>query len=409
MKNSIDVNRCCGCEACRQVCPKGAIKIGENSEGFFYPSIDEGLCIDCGLCRKVCPLLSYDRLSLSKADCAIAAVHKDIEISSPSSSGGAWTAIAQVFCDKGYDIYGAVQNDDLSVEHKSISDIGEIGIFRKSKYIPSKMNDSFSEIREKLDRGRKVLFSGTPCQVGGLKLFLKREYDNLLLVDFSCHGVGSPRMFKRYIKEFGEKHGSKVVGYDFRHKARNLCVYSSTSSKIRLANGEEFTRFIDPWFKGFVEAYYKNECCYECPYTGLERISDITLADFWWVERVSKKFDAGKGVSLILANNEKGRSLIEGLEKFLVMEEHRLESCTPSNTALRHPVRRNPDTKKFLERLGRMSFDESVESLYPKRHLLLRVQFFLLKFVPSHYRWRVDRFLKKTKSGIKKFVGISGQ
>jgi coenzyme F420-reducing hydrogenase beta subunit len=202
----MDVKNCFGCSACAQICPQQCIRMIPDVEGFEYPSVDESACIKCGLCYEVCPSLKDTLFETAESQKFYAFVYKDRNIVEQSSSGGAFTAIAEAFCNVGsYKIFGAKWNDDFSVSHSSINDVSDIDIFRKSKYLQSEIGNSYIEVENALKDGQTVVFSGTPCQVAGLKSFLKKDYDRLLLLDIICHGVPSKLIFQQYIKSLEKK------------------------------------------------------------------------------------------------------------------------------------------------------------------------------------------------------------
>ncbi len=194
-----DKKMCCGCEACVQICPKGCISLNRDSEGFFYPKVDRALCVDCGLCDGVCPVIN--RSENREPIKTLAAKNRDDQIRANSSSGGIFTLLAQQTIAQGGVVFGAKFNDRWEVIHDYSETVEGVAAFRGSKYVQSRIGDNFIKVKKFLDSGRRVLFSGTPCQIAGLKNFLGREYDNLLTVDFICHGVPSPAVWERYKSE----------------------------------------------------------------------------------------------------------------------------------------------------------------------------------------------------------------
>lgn len=324
---------CCGCEACVQRCPKSCITMREDHEGFLYPEIDKNICIDCGLCEKVCPVIN--QAEERKPLAVYAAKHKDEQIRMASSSGGAFTAIAESVINEGGVVFGAKFNQDWDVVHSYTETKEGLGAFRGSKYVQSRIGESYKEAEGFLKAGRKVLFSGTPCQIAGLKRFLRKEYDNLLTVDFICHGVPSPGVWREYLKEetarqCGEKnsvlqrpiHERNVLieGISFRDKrlgwkkfsfALALSTTNGSGAKNTVLLSEPLNKNI--YLRGFLADLYLRPSCHACPSKSLKSGSDITIGDFWGIQSVMPEIDDDKGVSVVMVNSEKARVFVKGI------------------------------------------------------------------------------------------------
>ena len=406
LKTGIVLEDCCGCGACVQMCPKGALQMVFNEDGFPIPSLDSAKCIDCKLCEKVCPINEEAKKNLlfKQADFAVAGRHKDTLVASDSSSGGAFSAIAQAFAKAGNCIFfGAEMLEDFSVKHRKAETLEEISSFRKSKYIPSDTAFTFKEAKEALKQGKRVLFSGTPCQIASLKLFVGEHLqENLLTVDFSCHGVGSPTVWKKYLSDIEKKYGKKIIRYDFRAKSKSLATYSSQSSRIVFDDGTEIVKFKDSWFKGFVSALFKRESCKNCPFSQQYRISDITIADFWGIERISKNWDSGKGVSLILLNSTKAIEMFDDIKTFANLEKFPFDECLKYNIPLREKVYPHKDCAKFKELLKFVDFETALLQTLGKPTFLQRVIELFLRFFPI----RIQHSITKLTKSITGFVKI---
>ncbi len=404
LKTNIPESLCCGCGACVQICPKKAMTMQPDAEGFLRPVLNEDLCISCGICAKTCPMNDESRAALkyNTSKESYACIHKEKTVAAESSSGGAFTAIAEAFCDGEYLVFGAQWGDDFYVYHSSASDVKNLSKFRKSKYIPSDTKQTFAEAKQALKEGKKVLFTGTPCQIAGLKLFVGEKLsENLLTIDFSCHGVGNPSIFKRYVKEIGEAKNKKVTGYEFRFKARSLSAYSCVSSRFTFEDKTHLVRYKDPWFRGFVSALFKRESCYSCPFAKIARISDLTIADYWGIERISKNFNSGKGVSLLLANTPKGESVLSKLPNNMTLEAFSLESCLTYNIPLNHKVERTPKTAIFRKNLENNSVEESIlNALGRPTKLQIIVETFLRLF-PIRLAHKITRTTKRFTGFVK--------
>lgn len=319
-----DRSQCCGCSACYAVCPKGAISMVEDDLGFRYPQVDLSLCVDCGLCEKVCAFRVPDAETVTEA---YAARHKDVSHVDASTSGAVFVALTDAVLQVGGTIYGAAFDEEFRVIHKRAEDKDGRDGFRKSKYVQSDMGDVFRLVRKDLSEGRKVLFSGTPCQTAGLRSYIGPELSrNLLLVDIVCHGVPSPRVWKEYLSWREDKASAKAEAVEFRDKAFGW--RSSVESYV--FNGEK------TFSRSYSYLYYKNimtrESCGSCPYAGLNRPSDITIADYWRKDRKCPDFASdNRGCSLVLCSSDKGREIIEEVSGSLHMTDADLPGCMQQN------------------------------------------------------------------------------
>lgn len=316
---------CCGCNACVQRCPKSCITMQEDYEGFLYPIVNKEACVDCGICEQVCPVINQaeERTPLS----VYAAKHKNEQIRLASSSGGAFTAIAEYILDNGGVVFGARFNKDWSVIHSYTETKDGLADFRGSKYVQSYIGESYKEAETFLKAGRKVLFSGTPCQISGLKRFLRKEYKNLLTVDFVCHGVPSPGVWREYLKEETNRQYSKnkstlyqsdkiiktiyINNISFRNKRLGWKNYSLTFTlSIPNKHGYQKTifysssRYHNPFLKGFLRDLYLRPSCHYCVAKGFRSGSDLTIADFWSINKYIPQENDKKGYSLLFIHRD---------------------------------------------------------------------------------------------------------
>lgn len=331
---------CTGCHACYSVCPKSAIAMAANDEGFLYPQIDAEKCVRCGQCERVCPALSP--LQKEGEDTrAFAAINNDEKIRLESSSGGIFTALAQKVIDAGGVVFGAKFAPDLSVVHGWTDTADGLEDFRGSKYVQSVIGDLFKECKRFLDGGRKVLFSGTPCHIQGLKKYLGKEYENLLAIDCICHGVPSPLVWQKYVDFRAKKFGAtrrKIVKTSFRRKYSGWKMYSLSFS---FANDSEYIGPLnrDPYMQMFLRDECLRGSCYACPCKSAARVSDISLADFWGIQVEFPELDDDKGTSFLVVHSEKGEEALKSLENCSVRE-------IPLDAGLRH----NPSLVKSVSR-----------------------------------------------------------
>ena len=321
---------CCGCGACVQRCPKSCISMREDNEGFLYPEVDKEMCIDCGLCEKVCPVINQSKERQPLV--VYAAKHKDEQIRLASSSGGAFTAIAEPVIEEGGVVFGAKFDKDWSVIHDYTETKEGLAAFRGSKYVQSRIGESYKNAEAFLKTGRKVLFSGTPCQIAGLKRFLSKEYDNLLTVDFICHGVPSPGVWREYLKEETarqcggknsvlphpkDKSGDvRIENISFRDKRLGWKKFSfALTLSVPDGHGAKnsvlltSSKYHNPFLKGFLRNLYLRPSCHDCPTKGFRSNSDLTIADFWAINKYIPHANDKKGSSLLFVHHVKYKNI----------------------------------------------------------------------------------------------------
>lgn len=307
----IPLIKCTGCGACVHLCTKQAISLSENQEGFLYPKVDDNLCVNCGLCEKNCPVnqsgKTAEKFSVRKTFACIA---NDEKIREKSSSGGMFTVLAEKIIEEGGIVFGAEFDEDFSVKFGWTDSVEGLERFRGSKYLQARTENSFSECKKFLEDGRKVLFSGTPCQVAGLKAFLKKDYENLYTVDFICHGVPSAELWQKYVKYREKKSASRTVKTAFRRKNDGWKLYSLS---FTFANDSEYRQSLtkDKYLQIFLKDNSLRESCYKCSFRGDNHKSDLTIADFWGIESVYPDFFDDRGTSLLIVQNEKGKNLFD--------------------------------------------------------------------------------------------------
>lgn len=303
-----DKNNCCGCSACVSICPRQCITMQQDEEGFPYPSIDLDKCIDCHLCEKVCPELNSNSGTLPVK--TLAAYNKNIQIRNISSSGGIFTLIAESILNDNGIVFGASFDREWKVRHVYIENIEDLSGLRGSKYSQSVIGDCFSKAKEFLDSGRKVLFSGTPCQIAGLKNYLKKDYENLLTMDVVCHGVPSPMVWQKYLESLE----AKVTSVSFRNKEKSWKNYrvkiSSAGNESNVVD-EEFLQ--NRFMQVFLSDLSLRSSCYTCKSKSGSSGSDITLGDFWGIDKIEPKIDDDQGMNLVLINTEKGNKFLEDI------------------------------------------------------------------------------------------------
>ena len=312
MAIQIEKNKCCGCMGCMNACPKGAISVEKDSYGFLYPHVDQGKCIDCHLCEKVCGFVKEDRKQSSPIK-AYSLIHKNREVLLNSTSGGAFTALSDMVLKQGGVIFGAYMNEQFDVMHVEAVDSGSRDSMRGSIYVQSYIGDTYSKVKNYLEQGRQVLFVGSPCQVGGLMSFLQKPYENLIGVEFLCHGVPNNYLFKAHIKFLEEKYSGKAKWYTFRSK--KYAWWTHGIEEITFEDGKQkASKAVQAYNSFFHSNVSLRPSCLNCTYRRIERAADITIADFWGIEKITGKKNT-TGVSMLFGNTDKGVSFIEALDR----------------------------------------------------------------------------------------------
>lgn len=362
-----DKSKCCGCNACGDVCAHGAITFKADIEGFWYPVVDKERCVGCGLCEKVCPELHIGELKKNDNNppVTIAAINKNMRVRWDSTSGGAFSALADVMYGMGGYVGGAVYDDNFLVHNYISNNPGDLARLRSSKYLQSNAEGLYKEIRELLRKGEKVLACGTPCQMAALRSFLHKDYENLIIVDFICRGVNSPKVYRKYLDSLERKYGGKVVYVKAKNKElgwRNL------TRKVVFDNGKVYygVRMDDDFRRGYHTNVFCRPSCYACRYKGFPRMADITIADYWGIEKVDKNLDNNIGTSMILLNSKKGERYFEMAKQRMEWEQTDFESILPGNVALRLPIEpAKIDRRQFFEDLDRGTFEDVVAKYFP--------------------------------------------
>lgn len=341
---------CTGCGACANRCPKNAIRMVPDHEGFLYPRIDESLCIECNLCRKVCPQLNTVQFLNPSPQIFLGGVVSDLETLLNSSSGGAFSAICDCFPDDTI-ICGSCFSDNLEVKHCCITKKEGLAPFRKSKYLQSKTVDVYPEIKKYLADGMTVLFSGTPCQVAGLYSYLSNlDKTRLYTIDLICHGVPSQYVFDKYIESIKKKYKMNIGNYSFREKRHFLDDWEIDISFGNDKRRKYFAWGQDPYMYGFLKGIFYRPCCYSCHYAQSEirRPADLTIGDFWGIGEVAPEFNEKKGSSLIIGNSQKGLEVIKLLENKMSLIPVSRDIAIKENHNLFEPSKHNPNRSDFF-------------------------------------------------------------
>ena len=384
IQNKVD---CCGCNACGDICGKNAITFKTDNEGFWYPAVDMEKCVDCGLCEKVCPIINIDKLKKNDftEPMCYAAIHKNYEVRFDSTSGGLFSAFAEkIYRDKGY-VGGAIYNDDWSVRQYISNDREDLPKLRSSKYVQSNFEGFYCQVREFLRKGEKVLVCGGPCQMAALRAFLgRKDYDNLIILDYVCRGINSPLVDRLYLETLEHKHKSRITYIKAKNKElgwRNL------TAKYCFENGdiEYLTKENNKGAHGYLRTgVYCRPSCYDCKFKGFPRIADITLADFWGIEKlkeIDKTLDDNIGTSLVLINSKKGEIFFEKIHPKIKCVKLPYQTALSGNKALLTSLPKPKiDRQSFFNDAHILSFDELAEKYFPDRRDVLSLRQKIKKF-----------------------------
>ena len=353
----LDYSECTLCQVCVNICPKECIKLKFFKDGFEYPTINEEECMGCKKCKNVCPVLNKLSTNQSLKE-TYAAKNLNENIRKNSSSGGFFSAIAEnIFDEKGY-IVGAAFDKNLKVEHIMINNKEQLHKIRGSKYVQSYMGDIYKNIREQLKIENKVLFSGCPCQVAGLKKFLGKEYEYFYTVYFICHGIPSQFTFDKYISYLEKKYNSKVKEFLFRDKSNGWHNYNV---KITMINGKAYSkRAIDnAYMRGFLGNIYLKKSCHNCKYRNLTSGSDLTIGDYWGAEVEEREIDDDKGLSLVIVNSEKGRNLINSIKNQVFLKKIDFDIATKYNQRVFSSCKENICRRDFFYTAEKSGYDKA--------------------------------------------------
>lgn len=387
-----DKSQCCGCEACVQRCPKRCISLVEDAEGFLYPRVDTAVCVDCGLCEKVCPVINQS--AEREPQVVYAAINSDADVRQQSSSGGVFSMLADAVLSHGGVVFGVCWNDDWQLVFDYTESKDDLSRFRGSKYLQAYVGDAYIRVEQFLKLGRQVLFTGTPCQIAALKRYLKKDYDNLLMVDVICHGAPSPGVFRAYLSEeiaqvddrqqknsvslsskpyIAERNLLNTADWhieniQFRDKRLGWKKFSFTLCLTKaLAAGEQnsvslsYSLNENIFMRGFLRDFYLRPSCYSCLAKSGKSGSDITLGDFWGINELKPEIDDDRGVSAVTINSDKGALWFD---KFSLQRyEMSYGDLCRYNSALVRSVACPPQRAKFFKQYGKQSFFSLVDKL----------------------------------------------
>lgn len=371
---------CTGCSACVQKCPNSCITLEENQYGFVYPKVDETNCISCNLCNNVCHLQNYTQRE--NVPTAYAAIHKDNNIVLKSTSGGVFSAIAEkILSDSGV-VYGCSFDENLRPHHMRVDNITQLDLLYGSKYIQSDIGNCYNDILKDLIENRIVFFTGTPCQVAGLKTFLGKDYDSLFTADLICHGVPSYAYFRKFIKWYENKNNCKIVDYSFRSK--DNAGWSLAGTYTIKKDSKKITKKVF-YFDNYYYHYFLNgdiyrDSCYNCKYANVYRSGDFTLGDLWGAEKIKPQFNIDNGCSLLLVNSSKGDNLLKDIN--VALQEIPLDFALHNNEQLHTPSKKSANRNEILEEYCAYSASQIQKNYcikYRKKRVIALIKYLIPK------------------------------
>ena len=349
---------CCGCTACLHICPVGCIKMQEDEEGFFYPIIEKENCIHCHKCEKICPIHNTDNINRKTE--TFVSYSKDEETRKQSSSGGIFSVIAEWILQQGGVVFGAAFDENFEVHHIAIEKKKDLVKLRGSKYVQSRLENVYPETKQYLEIKRKVLFTGTACQIAGLKKYLGKEYENLYTVDILCHGVPSPKIWRMYLEDKKKQYHASITKIEFRNKENG---WKNYLVNIQFSDMQRYCvhYYKDKFMRMFLDNIDLRPSCYACRFKDFPRASDMTIGDSWGIENYMPDMDDDKGTSIILIHSSNGERIFREIRNDLMVKEARLDEVLPATADSRRSVEMHPNRKKYLEGVQR---GEDFEVLY---------------------------------------------
>ena len=377
-----DKSRCCGCGACAQRCPVSCIAMREDEDGFLYPQVDADACVDCHLCEQVCPCLNEG--VTSDAVHAFAAVNPDVDERMASSSGGVFSVLARDVIARGGVVFGARFDDDWNVVHDCADTLEGLAQFRGSKYVQSLIGDSYSKAQSLLKQGKPILFTGTPCQIHGLKRFLGKDYENLIAVEVACHGVPSPKVWRSYLRRASR--GCRPAHVSFRDKSTGWKGYSVLIGDRRRHHDD------DNYMIAYLNNYNMCPSCVDCPSKEWRSGADIMLADLWGADKILQQHDDDKGISALIVRTERGQSLIHRCG--IAGQPIALDKVVLYNPAVSTNAVRPTDYDRFWQGMRQ----HPAWTLKRYRFLGARNRSRVMSQVKVYLHHRLDRLLRGTKS-----------
>ena len=397
-----DKSNCCGCEACMNICPQNAIEMTVDEYGYKYPKINHEKCIKCGLCKKTCAYQNDFELQENEETYVAITTNKDILMK--SASGGIFGQIASNIIKQNGVVYGCSmekENEKLTPKHIKINTLDEIKKLQGSKYVQSDINYTYKLIKEDLENGKKVLFSGTPCQVAALKTFIgNKKNENLFTIDIICHGIPSKKIFQDYISFIERKENVIVNDFVFRDKTKGWGLQARIDYTDKKENKKSklITSHLSSYYQLFLNSEIYRENCYSCKYAGKKRVGDITIGDFWGIEKEHPEYlkdnggeiDEKNGISCVLINNKKGKEILEKYCEDLLIKESNFEKAAKQNKQLNHPSTKTENREEILKEYIKEGYS-GVDKWYFKKIGIKKYVYYISEKIPRKYKIKLKK------------------
>lgn len=386
-----DIN-CTGCRTCENICPENCISLIENNEGFLYPYINSKKCIKCNKCSKYCPIDHEFKFKDEVKQKYYLAYNKNDNELLNSSSGGVFYVIAKNIIKNNGVVFGATIDNKMQVFHCDIQNYDDLRKLSGSKYVQSNVNNTYKKVQEYLLTGKYVLYTGTPCQIAGLKMYLNKDYSNLYTIDILCHGAPSQKMFTSHIKWLEGRYNKKIEYYQFRNKNiskwgdYHYCYKFTDSNKIY----SDFALF-DIFFKSFIKGQIFRDSCYSCKYASLRREGDFTIGDFWGVEEYYTDIDTNNGISILMINTNKASNLFEDISDDLIYRKTKIEWVMKNNHSLSHPVSKPMERKKIFNYISANGYEKWASNYYHSKEYIIRK---VSSKIPRNFKILINKILK---------------
>lgn len=364
MVDKFDKKDCCGCSACANVCPKGCISMVADEEGFLYPQIDKSVCIECGLCVKKCPIINSTKFATNHSPLAYIVQSLDNNILRQSTSGGCFSMIANWIIEHGGSVFGAAFNENMDVTHIKIESKDLLYKFQGSKYVQSNIGNSYKEAKKDLDKGKYVAFSGTPCQIAGLKSYLNKYYPKLITIDVVCHGVPSPKFWNKYKTYYETKYEAKIINASFRNKKYG---YNRSSMQLDFSNGKSLNKFtMDDYF---LSAFFAEICsrpsCHKCAFKFINRNSDFTIFDCWNATLYSKQMKK-EGATNLFIHTDMGIQIFENIKQNTIYKQiEYMRAVKQDGSMMVISTKPNINRSNFFNDMNILSVRKLKEKYYP--------------------------------------------
>lgn len=396
---------CCGCGACMNICPKSAIRMQEDEYGFVYPVITQTLCVQCGVCKTVCGYQIKPTAEEPKA--VYAAASKNEGLLRESASGGAFAVVAKAILQDTGVVYGAalpLENRKLEPKHLRVDSLDDLLALQGSKYVQSEIGKTYLQAKQDLQNGNKVLFSGTPCQIAGLKKYLKKEYDNLITMDVICHGVPNKRLFQDFIDFHGKKLGGTITEFYFRDKTKGQGMITRSvfkgagqqrQEKVMMGGCTAYIHF-------FSKSYTYRQNCYACPFASEKRMGDITIGDFWGFHEEYPSYDEaqglsnGRGISCVLVNTDKGQKALGQCKDLFVLMTSDFEKVARHNDQLRSPSKYSPEREEILNLYKDRGY-EAVDQYFHRYCKKDIIKYTISGMMPKGFKRSLKKIIGRTR------------